>query len=300
MDLPSMILVTGATGRVGYRLMEALADAGADVTAMVRVEARAADLPGAPRHVVGSFDDPPPAEVLRRFGRVFLLSPAHEEQAELETVFIDGIVAAGHRPHIVKVAADGFQDPGCEVRFLRSHRQVAVHLDALGLPVTYLAPSLYTENLLAAADTIREQGTIAAPAGQGRAGFMAATDVAAVAARVLTSPGHDGAIYVVTGPDALGYADVAARISAVFARQVDYQDQPAERAREVMLASGMPGWEADGYLELFEWVREGGADTVTDTVRQVTGADPRPVQDWLSDARGSFFGRPPDRSPPVF
>jgi uncharacterized protein YbjT (DUF2867 family) len=40
-----MILVTGATGRVGYRLMEALADAGADSTAMVRVEAKAADLP---------------------------------------------------------------------------------------------------------------------------------------------------------------------------------------------------------------------------------------------------------------
>ena len=60
-----MILVTGATGRVGYRLMEALADAGADATAMVRVEAKAADLPGAPRHVVATFDDPPPPRSCR-------------------------------------------------------------------------------------------------------------------------------------------------------------------------------------------------------------------------------------------
>ena len=45
--------------------MEALADAGADATAMVRVEAKAADLPGAPRHVVATFDDPPPAEILQ-------------------------------------------------------------------------------------------------------------------------------------------------------------------------------------------------------------------------------------------
>ena len=66
-----VILVTGATGRVGYRLMEALADAGADATAMVRVEAKAADLPGAPRYVVASFDDPPPAETLRGFDRIF-------------------------------------------------------------------------------------------------------------------------------------------------------------------------------------------------------------------------------------
>jgi uncharacterized protein YbjT (DUF2867 family) len=48
-----VILVTGATGRVGYHVMEALADARADVTAMVRVEAKAADLPGTPQHVVG-------------------------------------------------------------------------------------------------------------------------------------------------------------------------------------------------------------------------------------------------------
>jgi uncharacterized protein YbjT (DUF2867 family) len=295
-----VILVTGATGRVGYRLMEALADAGADATAMVRVEARAADLPGEPEHVVATFDDPPPADILRGFDRIFLLSPAHEEQATMETVFLDAVAAAGHRPHIVKIAADGFQDPDCEVRFMRSHRHVASHLDALGLPVTYLAPSLYMENLLAAADTIREEATIAAPAGGGRVGFVAARDVAAGAARVLTSPGHDGAMYVVTGPEALGYADVAARISAVFARQVDYEDQPADRARELMLATGMAGWEADGNLELFEWVREGGADTVTDTVREVTGDDPRPVQDWLNDERASFIGRPPDLPRPVF
>ena len=86
-----MILVTGATGRVGYRLMEALADARADVTAMVRVEAEAADLPGNPEHVVASLDDPPPASVLRQFDRVFLLSPEIEEQVELERAFIDAV-----------------------------------------------------------------------------------------------------------------------------------------------------------------------------------------------------------------
>jgi NAD(P)H dehydrogenase (quinone) len=295
-----MILVTGATGRVGYRVLEALADAGADTTAMVRVEAKAADLPGAPAHVVASFDDPPPAEVLRGFDRVFLLSPSGEEQAVLETVFIDALVAAGHRPHIVKIAADGFADPDCEVRFMRSHRDVAQHLNATGLPVTYLAPSLYMENLLAAAQTIREDGIITAPAGHGRVGFVASTDVAAVAAKVLLSGGHDGATYVLTGPEALGYADVAARISAVFAREVDYKSQPAEQLRKLLLASGLSRWNADGTVELFEWIRHGGTATVTADVREVTGADPRPVQDWLEESRGSFLGPQPDLPPPVF
>ena len=284
-----MILVTGATGRVGYHVMAALADAHADVTAMVRVEAKAADLPGTPQHVVATFDDPPPAEVLRGFDRVFLLSPPIEEQAELETVFIDALVAAGHGPHVVKIAADGFGDPGCEVRFMVSHRQVAAHLDATGLPVTYLAPALYMEDLLAAAETIREDAAISVPAGHGRVGFVAASDVAAAAARVLTGPGHEGATYTLTGPEALRFKDVAARISAVFARQVDYTDQHPEQARELMLAGGLSRWRADGNLELFDWIRQGGADTVTTAVREVTGADPRPVEDWLDGSRASFL-----------
>jgi uncharacterized protein YbjT (DUF2867 family) len=285
-----VILVTGATGRVGYHLMEALADAHADVAAMVRVEAGGADLPGTPQHVVATFDDPPPVEVLRGFDRVFLLSPAIEEQAELETVFIDALVAAGHRPHVVKIAADGFADPGCEVRFMISHRQVAAHLDATGLPATYLASALYLEDLLALAGSINESAEVAVPAGHGRVGFVAASDVAAVAAQVLTSTGHEGATYVLTGPEALRFKDVAARISAVFAREVGYTDQPAGRARELMLASGLSRWQADGNLELFDWIRQGGADTVTAAVREVTGADPSPVQDWLEESRGSFEG----------
>lgn len=290
-----MILVTGATGKVGYRLMEALADAGADATAMVRVEAKGADLPGSAKHIVATLDAPPAPEVLRAFDRVFLLSPAREEQAELEIVFIDALLTAGHRPHVVKLAADGFQDPDCDVRTMRSHRQIAMHLAATGLPASYLAPSRYTENLLASAESIRDEGTIYAPAGQGRVGFIAASDVAGVAAQVLTSPGHEDATYVLTGPEALSYGDVAARVSAVFAREVTFADLPEERAREQLLASGLTPWQVEARLEEFDWIRNGGADAVTADVREVTGENARPVEDWLSEFRGAFLS-PPDAS----
>jgi uncharacterized protein YbjT (DUF2867 family) len=293
-----LILVTGATGKVGYRLMEALADAGADATAMVRVEAKGADLPGPAKHIVASFDDPPRPEVLRAFDRVFLLSPAWEEQAELEILFVDALLAAGHRPHVVKMAADGFQDPACDARFMRSHRQVAAHLAATGLPATYLAPSIFMEDLLASAESIREEGMIYAPAGRGRAGFVAVSDVADVAAGVLTSPGHEDATYVLTGPESIGYAEVAARVSAVFARQVGYADLPEDRAREQLLARGLPPWETEGLLEMFEWIRHGGADTVTADVHEVTGQEARPVEDWLSEFRAAFLS-PLDAPPPI-
>ena len=283
-----MILVTGATGRVGYQLMEALADANAEATAMVRVEARAADLPGTPQHLVASLEQPPPAQVLRQFDRIFLLSPEMEEQAALETVFVDAVAAAGHRPHIVKICPDGFQDPDCDVRFMRAHRQVALHLDAVGLPVTYLAAATYMDDLLDEAEEIRRTGEIRASAGDGRAGFIAATDVALAAAGVLTTEGHEGATYVLTGPEALSYAEVAARFAAVFAWQVQYLDLPPQEARELLRARGLDPWEADGVIERSDWIRQGGASTLTGAVADLTGTGPRPLHEWLSESRATF------------
>jgi NAD(P)H dehydrogenase (quinone) len=283
-----VILVTGATGRVGYRLMEALADARADVTAMVRVEAEAADLPGSPEHVVASLDDPPPASVLRQCDRIFLLSPEIEEQVELERAFIDAVAKAGNRPQIVKVVADGFQDPGCEVRYMQGHRQIAYHLDAVGLPATFLAAATYMDDLLGDAAEIQRTGEIRAAAGHGRAGFIAASDVALVAARVLTTDAHEGETYVLTGPESLGYAAVAHKYSSVFGRKVDYADLPGDRIRDLLLERGRTPWQADGDVERFDWIKQGGADTVTGTVRELTGSGPRPLEEWLADERETF------------
>src|SRR5258707_14450008 len=131
-----MILVTGATGQVGYALLEALADARAEATAMVRVEAEGVDLPGSAQHVVGTLDGPPPAEVLQAFDRIFLLSPAHEGQVELELIFIVALLAARHRAHVVKMAADLVAAPRCEERLMRRQHEIAVELEQTCLPVT--------------------------------------------------------------------------------------------------------------------------------------------------------------------
>jgi uncharacterized protein YbjT (DUF2867 family) len=88
-----MILVTGATGQVGYRVVEGLEDAGAEATAMVRVQARAVGIPPKVGTVVASLEAPPPPELLQEFDRIFLISPAHEQQVELEVLFIDAIDA---------------------------------------------------------------------------------------------------------------------------------------------------------------------------------------------------------------
>ena len=296
-----MILVTGATGNVGYRLLENLDDAAAPATAMVRTDAGAVDLPPRVEHVVGALDDPPPPEVLQQFDQVFLLSPDVEGQAEMEIIFIDAVVAAGHRPRIVKMAYDGFQGPDCGVRFMQNHRLIATHLDHIGLPVVYLAPTLFMEELLGSTDAIRDEGVLPVPAGAARVAIVAARDVADVAAAVLAGEAEvdDGGVVVPTGPEALSFADVADRISTVFARTVEYDPVTAEVARLALREGGLSSWQVDGRLELYEWISNNGMGGITEDVRKTTGREPRPLEDWLGEARAAFL-RPAGTSPPRF
>lgn len=296
-----MILVTGATGNVGYRLLENLDDAAAAATAMVRTDAGAVDLPPRVEHVLGTLDDPPAPEVLQQFDQVFLLSPHVEGQAQMELIFIDALVAAGHRPRIVKMAFDGFQDPDCTVRFMQNHRLIAAHLDRTGLPVVYLAPTLFMEELLASTDTIRDEGLLTVPAGAARVAFVAARDVADVAAAVLVGEAdvEAGDVVVLTGPEALSFADVADRISTVFARAVEYDPVAPEFARSALRRDGLSSWQVDGHLELYEWIRTDAMAGVTEATRRTTGHEPRPLEEWLDEARATFL-RPAGTSPPRF
>ena len=93
-----------------------------------------------------------------------------------------------------------------------------------------------------------------------------------------------------TGVQTCALPIFASRFSAVFARQVKYASLPQGREREFLLANGRTPWVADGVIERFDWIRHGGADTVTGTVRELTGADPTPLQEWLADSRETFDG----------
>ena len=93
---------------------------------------------------------------------------------------------------------------------------------------------------------------------------------------------------MLTGPEALGYAAIARQFGAVFGRQVEYADLPADRIRDLLLERGRTPWQADGDVERFDWIRQGGAKTVTGTVRELTGTDPRPMSEWLADSRETF------------
>jgi uncharacterized protein YbjT (DUF2867 family) len=221
---------------------------------------------------------------------VFLLcGTAHDELAWTKNA-IDAAARAGVS-HLVISSILG-SDPASPARFIRHHGQADAHVAASGLPHTVLRPNMYMHNVTSIwPPSIGPDGNYYAPAGDARISAIDARDVAAVAAAVLAAPdAHLGQAYDLTGPAALTTAECCDLLGAHLGRPVSYVPVDDETAHGAMVGVGLPGWMADGLVELYQDYRRSGTDgyaaAVHDSVQEVTGRPPRTLDQALTDDLG--------------
>lgn len=288
-----MIVIFGATGTIGGEVLRQLADQRAPVRAVVRSPERADALPVAAPTVVADLAEPSTlGTALEGAERVFLATPASPQQVELESALVDAMAAAPSRPHLVKLAALGYDAVPAEqaIALAGNHRRTVEHVRASGVPHTVLAPSGFMSNLLRGAAGLRAEGVLRASSGDGGVSWVDPADIAAVAVHVLTSTGHDGASYDVTGPEVLDQEAVARELSVVAGRPVRYVDLTPEEYRAGLDAAGLPSWLASALTELEQTYRAHRAEVVTDEVRKATGRDATPLREFLARNRAAFAG----------
>ncbi|HEY3202915.1 MAG TPA: SDR family oxidoreductase [Thermoanaerobaculia bacterium] len=277
-----MILVTGATGKVGGEVVRQLSAAGVPVRALVRDPMRASPirLPGV-EIVVGDLGKPETLDhALSGVDRLFLLSPAHPDQVSLQSNAIEASKRAGVG-HVVKVSVAGGPDSGTQIG--RWHWATEKQLEASGIDFTMLRPNLYMQQMLTLAPSIAATGTFSLPLGTAEVSVVDTRDVAAVAVCALTENKHSRKIYDLTGPEALSFDAVADAISEATGKKVSYVHVPPEYARKQLLASGVPRWLVDDMLILFASYREGYGAAVSDTIREVTKHHPRTFHHFAKD-----------------
>jgi uncharacterized protein YbjT (DUF2867 family) len=284
-----MLLVIGATGNVGSHLVRELAAAGAPTRALVRRPEAAAELEElGVEAVVGTFED---AESLRRAAdgveRVYLLSPPGVEgMVEQQLAVVDAARAEDVR-HIVKqssIAADEETDAS----IVAAHRRIEEAIERSGMSWTHLRPHWFMQNELGQAATIAEDGVFYAP-DVTEISMIDVADVASVGARVLTSDGHESKAYLLTGPEALSYADVAGVYARVLGREVQWQQVSLEDARDSMRKAGMPDELAVGFPEIMGRYAEGGVTRqVSPLVKELTGRAPRTFEGFVRENRAAF------------
>lgn len=277
-----MILVIGATGKVGQEVVRQLAAASVPARALVHDPAAASHI-RIPGIEIAVGDLARPETLTAAFAgveRVFLLTSAAPDQVELQANALAAALSAGVE-HIVKVSVAGGPDAGTQIG--RWHWATEKQIEASGIDFTFLRPTLYMQQMLAYAPTIASRGTFSAPMGTGEIALVDTLDVAAVAVCALTETGHGRHIYDLTGPEALSYDAVADEISQVIGKKVSYVHVPPEYARKQMLADGVPRWLAEDMIILFASFREGYGAGVTNTVAEVTKRKPRTFRQFARD-----------------
>lgn len=282
------ILVTGATGTTGRHLVPLLRAAGAPVRAFVRDPGRAADVLGPGVDLaVGDLGDPASLRAaLAGVDQLHLACGNHPEQARWEIAAVHTAAEAGVE-RIVKLSALG-AEVGSPVAFTDAHGRITEHLRTAGPEHVLLEPAFLMSNLLHGADGVREADALVLPAAGAKIAMIDPRDVAQVAAAVLTGDGHDGRRYVLTGPEAVTFDEVAEQLSAVLGRRIGFVPVPDGAAVAQMVAAGVPEWYAANVVAQFGVLREGAQSGVQDVVRVLTGRDPRPVGAFLRDHAGAF------------
>jgi uncharacterized protein YbjT (DUF2867 family) len=281
------ILVIGATGHIGREVISQLTAAGAPVRALVR-NPDAAGLPLQVEVVRGDLTVPESLDAcLEEMDAVFLVwtAPAAAAAPALERI-------AKHVRRIVYLSAPiKTQHPLFQKS--KPNPSMALHaqneglIEASGLRWTFLRPGMFSLNCgVWWAPQIRAGDVVRWPYADAPTAPIDERDIGTVAVRVLSEEGHDGAEYVLTGPESLSQAEQLSTIGRAIGRPLRMEDiSPDEARRELAAVIPMP---ALNYL-LKAWGGAVGQPAfVTSTIEQITGSPARPFLTWAADNAAAF------------
>jgi uncharacterized protein YbjT (DUF2867 family) len=272
-----LILLIGGTGQVGLRVAKLL-QGRRDIRALAHSDASGQALEQLGFEAVrGELAQPETlAPAFAGVDTLFLLTPFSPEQRQHEQNALD---AGRELRRVVKVSV--INDGG--IAIAKAHHEIGRQLAEQEIEVTLLRPDFFVSNLLAQLDLIRS-GQLIYPAGDARRTFTDPADIAEVAAAELTAETPVGGELILTGPEALGFADLAARIASILGREVEFVDAPPSAWREGLLSAGVPEFYADALVELFERdIKPTGTVAPSSDVERVLGRPPRPVDRFIRD-----------------
>lgn len=274
------VLVLGATGKSGRRLVPELAARGVSVRAASRT-------PG--EGVVFDWQRPETfAPALAGMEAVYLVTPnGIEDPSGLVAELLAEAKAAGVR-RVVAVSSMGVEFPGEPTGSGRLKVERLVKTS--GLEWTVLRPGGFDQNFSEdfLLPGIMQRDMLATATGDGRVGFVDAGDIAAVAAAALTEGGHAGETYAITGPEALSFAEAAAIIGEAAGRPIGHRPIAPEELTGILGGAGVPADYAAMVVRDQVGIRDGHGARLTDVVERVTGRPAVGFRDYATGAKGAW------------
>lgn len=275
-----MILVTGATGPVGGQVVAQLVEAGQRVRALTR-DPKGARFSGDVDVVGGDLSKP---ETLRGIfdgvERVFVLLPTFGAP---ETGTCDGNVIEAAKDSgvqlLVRMSMIAVADESAEDAHTSFHCRGEQMVRESGVPWTFLRPGQFMTNAFSWAETVKNEGYVREPYAHIRQAPIDPLDIAASAVAVLTSDGHEGKAYSLTGPEAISIEEQAAVIARVTGKELRTINVAPDVARAEWFDEGYPPSMVDGIMRYMA-DDSGIHGHVSPCVAELAGRAPRTFEDW--------------------
>lgn len=275
-----MIFLTGATGHVGLHVARAF-EGRRDVRALAHSDRSAAILDGLGIDVVrGDLRDPEPlADAFAGVERLLLISPPAPGHGEMELAALELAERSGVLGHVVKLSSIGVQ--GNEPALLsQPHVMVEERLRRGNYTSTFLRPASFMTNVMNNVTEIRD-GKLLMPAGDARIPFIDPRDVADVAVLALTAPERAEGPLVMTGPEALSFADLAAKLTAALGREIAYHDVEEEAWKAYRVEAGVPPPLVEAIASLYQSLQQDRDWSIADTQQRLLDRAPYTFDQWL-------------------
>jgi len=275
------VVITGATGQFGRLVVEGLLASGvpaADIVATGRRTERLADL-GVP-YAVADFDAP--ETLLAAFAgadTVLLVSGSEPgNRVAQHTNAIEAARKAGVR-RVVYTSAPKVSD--VEWTLSPEHKATEEALQASGLAWTILRNNWYHENYAPTLAQLASTGVLLTSSGDGRVASAARADLAAAAAVVLTTDGHDGRVYELSGDVAWTADEFAAAAAEVLGRPVEVSNVSTDEHRAILASAGVDEGTVWFLTSLDADIRAGVLGDATSDLRALIGRPTTPLVDGL-------------------
>jgi uncharacterized protein YbjT (DUF2867 family) len=275
-------------------LLRRLSARGVAVRALVRDPAKAEAIAALPHIEIAQGDMAHPetlAAALHEINRAMLISSSAPDMLDVQSNFIDAARKAGVR-HVVKLSGI-MPELHSAFRFARMHGEIEKRLEASGMAFTHLRAGEFMPAYFRQVPMIVAKGAMFLPMEDARIASIDVGDIAEIAARALTSSGHEGKTYPLTGPEALTMTEVAAKLSAATGKSIRYVSVPPEDARQAQLAAGMPPYLADALFELFAERRNGKESKVWPDAAVLLGRPTTTFDEFAGRNAAVFRGEAP-------
>ncbi len=296
-ETQATLLVTGASGQLGRRVVELLLEKRAGkVVAMTREPAKLADL--AKRGVAvraGDFDD---AETLAAafagVDRALIVStdavgrPGGRKQHH--SAAVDAAVAAGVKHLVYTSGPAPHPDPDFLIADDHYWTEQAIAASAIA-GWTFLRNMLYAEVALMGASNALATGKLVTATHGGGRSYVTREDCARAAAAALADSFSGQRILDVTGPAAITQAEIAAMAGAISGRAIEAVDVSQEALLAGMVKAGLPPALAAAYGGFDRDTAQGYYAIVTPVVEQLTGVAPTPLGAFLEQNREALTAK---------